>query len=334
MNKLLPCMSISPTRPLRSLAEDALAGLFHRPMSLPAKYFYDVVGSALFDEICRTPEYYPTRTEATLLAEVADGIIAHTQPLRILELGSGMSRKTRHLLDACATGECQPTYVPFDVCSEVLQKSGTSLTRDYAWLRVEPAVGDYTAGLGNLPLHGGRNLLLFLGGTIGNFSHAQALDFLREVRAIMEVGDYFLIGADRVKDPARLHAAYNDAAGITATFNFNLLSVLNRGLGADFVAEHFRHHACYNPAPMQIEMYLISACGQRVNFPALRRHLVLEEGDAILTEISRKFTAPALEGLLHCAGFAVEAHYASDDDAYSLVLARPDRNPGFPRVVK
>lgn len=315
--------TVAPSRASASLAEDARAGLFARPRSLPPKYFYDAAGSQLFDRICDTPEYYLTRAEAALLACYARDIIDRTRPAQILELGSGVSRKTRHLFDACSVLRCHPEYRPFDVCQEMLIEAGTALLQEYDWLRVNALVGDYLAGLDNLPAAGGPALVAFLGSTIGNFEEEEAVGFLREVRALLGPDDRMLLGADRVKAPAALHAAYNDAAGLTARFNLNVLEVLNRELGADFDRGAFRHYAHYNPRRARMEMYLVAGRAQRVRFSALDEVLDLAEGEAIRTEVSRKFTRGALEALLEAAGFAVERHYEADGEAFSLVLARP-----------
>jgi L-histidine N-alpha-methyltransferase len=319
----MACTPIAPTRPVLTLSEDVAHGLFAPPRTLPPKYFYDERGSALFDQICDVPEYYPTRTESALLKEIAGDVIELERPSCILEFGSGTSRKTRHLLDACGDQDCYPVYAPFDVCDEVLIASGESLAREYDWLDVQPMSGDYTAGLGNLPHRPGRNLMLFLGGTIGNFTAAQSLDFLRELRATMGPGDSLLLGADRVKDPEVLHAAYNDDAGITAAFNLNLLRVLNREVGADFDLEGFAHYAHFNPLESRIEMHLISMRRQQVQLSEIRQVVQFHEGDNILTEISRKFTRVDLENMLTAAGFAIARHYESAGLKFSLVLAHP-----------
>ena len=317
------CLSIRPTRAVSSLGEDVVEGLLQAPRSLPPKYFYDEHGSHLFDRICDVPEYYPTRTEAALLRDSAAGIIAAARPARIVELGSGTSRKTRHLLDACVTHDRQPDYAPFDVCDEVLVASGTALRAEYPWLDVVPLVGDYTAGLGNVPRTTAPHLVVFLGGTIGNFTPAAASDFLHELRAFMAPGDHLLIGADRVKEPDVLHAAYNDDAGVTAAFNRNVLRVLNRELGAEFDLDAFEHYAHFNPRASQIEMHLIAMRDQRVRVRELERTIDFREGDTILTEISRKFTRAQLEEMLRAAGFAVVEHYEAPAPKFSLVLARP-----------
>lgn len=319
----ISCERIQPTRTIASLSEDVTRGLFAAPRTLPPKYFYDEHGSILFDRICDVPEYYPTRTEGALLREIADAVIERAQPERITELGSGTSRKTRHLFDACDRLGWHPLYAPVDVCDEILVASGESLSADYDWLEVRPLVGDYTAGLGNLPRPSTRNLVVFLGGTIGNFAAADALDFLREVRATMTAGDSLLLGADRVKEPEVLHAAYNDDAGLTAAFNLNVLRVLNRELGADFDLAGFEHYAHFNPLESRIEMHLIAMRDQHVNFAGLGERLQFREGDNILTEISRKFTRAQLEDLLNDAGFRVTEHYESNGPKFSLVLAQP-----------
>jgi len=306
-----------------SLLEDARRGLAARPRSLPPKYFYDARGSWLFDRICDTPEYYPTRTEAALLALTARDIVAAVRPAHLVELGSGTARKTRHLLDGCQALRCYCTYWPLDVCEAALHATGHALTADYEWLCVTGLVGDYLAELDALPAMSGRRLFVFLGGTIGNFTAAEAVRFLRGVRGCMRPDDRLLLGGDRVKDPTVLHRAYNDAAGITAEFNLNLLRVLNRELRADFDPGAFAHEALYNPQAEQIEMYLVASRSQTVSVGALGRAFRFEAGERMLTEISRKFTPDSLRGLFGAAGFTIERHYQPDNGYFSLVLAAP-----------
>lgn len=317
------CREVPPSRPVPSLAEDAREGLASVPRSLPPKYFYDDCGSRLFDRICDTPEYYPTRTEDALLAEHARAVIAATLPEHIIELGSGTSRKTRHLLDACEAEGVVSTYWPFDVCEGMLRESGDRLLEDYPWLTVEALVGDYLAGLDHFPDPRGRRLFVFLGGTIGNFEPARAQAFLAELRHRLRPGDALLLGTDRVKDPAVLHAAYNDAAGITAQFNLNVLAVLNRELEADFVLDAFEHRAEYNTVEQQIEMYLVAGEDQQVRLGTLGLDLELSRGERILTEISRKFTPKGLSSLLGEAGFVIERHFTPESEYFSLTLAVP-----------
>lgn len=320
----LTSRKVPPVRPLADIAEDAQRGLTRRPRSMPPKYFYDERGSRLFDAICETPEYYPTRTEDALLGAHASDIIAEIQPDHIVEFGSGTARKTRHLFDACDDRGRATAYWPFDVCEAMLLESGQQLVEQYQRLRVNALVGDYLGGLQGLPEFDGCCLFLFLGGTIGNFTETQAGKFLSEVRAVMKAGDYLVLGADRVKPAQVLHAAYNDSEGITAEFNLNLLRVLNRELDADFRLDRFEHRALFNSDASQIEMYLVSSLEQSVRLEALDKTLHFAAGEQILTEISRKFTASRLESMLCLAGFSVTRHLEPENGYFSLLLARPD----------
>jgi len=313
---------VPPAHPVPTLAEDAMTGLFDKPRSLLPKYFYDEQGSRLFDQICDTQEYYPTRTEAALLQHYAQGIIDLVRPRHILEFGSGTSRKTRHLLDASHGTQEPVCYWPFDICSTLLHDVARNLLREYPGLGVRAQCGDFTAGIDYLPQPPDRCLYLFLGGTIGNFDHQQALAFLSEVAAHMQAGDALLLGADRVKDHRVLHNAYNDSEGLTAAFNLNLLSVLNKELGADFDPTIFDHRAHYNQAQQQIEMHLVARSEHSVNFNHLDRTLNLGADETILTEISRKFWPDDLRQLIEEAGLYQEAHFQPKNGWFSLVLAR------------
>jgi len=316
---------VRPAQLVPSLLDDARAGLLSAPRSLPPKYFYDARGAALFDRICDTPEYYLTRTEEKLLVNHAETVIAAVEPAEIIEIGSGSARKTRHLLDAAAKRGRTPVFAPFDINESLLIAVGRDLSRDYDWLDVRLLVGDYEAGLADLVRGAapGPRLFVFLGSTIGNFVPARALDFLADLRARMAGRDRLLLGADRVKDHGVLNAAYNDAAGVTAAFNLNLLHVLNRGLGANFAPDGFDHHALFNPAKARIEMYLVARCAQSVNLTALGRGIEIESGERILTELSHKYSEHSLERLLRAAGFAIERHFQPENGYFSLVLARP-----------
>ncbi len=305
------------------MEDDVRNGLFTRPRSLPSKYFYDENGSQLFDRICDTPEYYVTRTEAALLHARSIDIIAAAKPDHIIELGSGVSRKTRYLFDACEQLELHAQYWPYDVCEPILQSTAESLIVDYPWLNVNALVGDYHAGFAHLPSPAGRRMYVFLGGTIGNFTHEETIAFLRELREHMREGDTLLLGADRIKNMQVLHAAYNDTAGITAEFNLNVLRVLNRALGADFDVSAFEHYACFNTTARQVEMYLIATRAQQVSLGAMGETLELAEAEAILTEISRKFTKADLQEIVSTGGFEELAHYEPDNGYFSLVLVQP-----------
>lgn len=316
------CIPVTPTRRVPDLIEDARDGLLTRPRSLPPKYFYDDRGSELFERICATDEYYPTRTEDALLARHSSDIIARTLPDQIIELGSGSSRKTRRLFDACETAGHVCNYSPFDVCEAALEQAAVELGRQYRWLTVTPLLGDYQAGLGNLPGTAGSVLYVFLGSTIGNFEPDRAESFVREIVSCMAPGDWLLLGADRIKDRAVLRAAYNDARGITAEFNLNVLRVLNRELGANFETGNFDHEAVFNEEHSRIEMYLASRCDQDVHLGTLRRTIHLRQGERILTELSHKFSSDRLRQLLNTCGLDVERHYEPANRYFSLLLAR------------
>ncbi len=310
---------VPPARPVNDLAADARAGLLSRPRSLPPKYFYDATGSALFDAICDTPEYYPTRTEQALLAARGAALMARAAPRALLEFGAGTARKTRHLLDHATPG-CR--YLPLDICAELLAVVGATLAAEYPRLEIEPCCGDYHAGLDHLPRPEGPCLYLFLGGTLGNLDDHEAQDFLDEVAAHMRPGDCLLLGLDRVKARTRLEAAYDDEAGLTARFNLNLLQVLNRELGADFDPAAFRHLARYNEDRARIEMYLVARRDQRVRLAALDTVIELARGERILTEISRKFTHDSAEALIDAAGLRLLDHLEAPGGDYSLLLAQ------------
>ncbi len=317
------CQRVPPERLQPSLAEDTRAGLLTRPRSLPPKYFYDSFGSELFDRICTTPEYYVTRTEDALLAVSAGAIVMASRPDHILELGSGASRKTHHLLRACEAQGLHCTYWPYDVCESIMIEAGYRLMDTYPWLNVNALIGDYHAGFKHLPDPVGRRLFAFLGSTIGNFDRAQAVDWLRELNLKMRPGDSLLLGADRVKDEAILHAAYNDSSGTTAAFNLNVLRVLNRELEADFDLQAFEHLASYNRQARQIEMYLVTRESQTAHLRALDDRVRLHAGERILTEISRKFRLGDLSLLLRDAGFRFTAHFQPANAHFSLILANP-----------
>lgn len=318
----LTCVEVPPAHPVPSLGEDARAGLLTPPRSLPPKYFYDDCGSRLFERICATPEYYPSRTEEALLAEHADAIMDMAAPDHFLELGSGSSRKTRHLLDAWAGDGAARTYWPFDVCEGFLTESGAALVAEYPWLNVHALVGDYHGGLSGVPLPaGGRRLIAFLGGTIGNFEPAEGEAMLAEIGDLLRPGDHLLLGVDRVKDPAVLEAAYDDAAGETAAFNRNLLNVLNRELDADFPVDAYRHRAVFEQRAGRVEMRLAAERGHTVRLAALDRDIEIAAGEEIRTEISRKFTRDSLAAMLAAAGLREAAHFEAPKGWYSLVLA-------------
>lgn len=319
----IACETVARTREVPSLIDDVELGLLTAPRVLPPKYFYDEYGSKLFDKICETVEYYVTRTEDALLKECAEAIIDQASPDDILELGSGTSRKTRRLLDACESLGFCPTYSPYDISQETLHETAQGLIEEYDWLEINILIGDYEGGLAHLPKSDGRRLFCFLGSTIGNFEHDKAVAFLKDIRGRMNRNDLLLLGADRVKDGDVLHAAYNDSEGLTAAFNLNLLKVLNEEVEADFDLGRFEHRAIFNRDKSRIEMHLISRSDQTVRIGALDASIQVGSGETILTEISRKFTDESLGAMLNAAGFSTSAHFTPANNYFSLVLARP-----------
>ena len=317
------CLRVLPAKRVPNLEEDARNGLLSQPRSLPPKYFYDDHGSELFERICRTSEYYPTRTEDLILQQYAQDIIQSTLPSKIFELGSGSSTKTRRLLDACSETAHFPSYTAFDISERALLSGGTTLSTYYDWLEIDLLLGDYEAGFKNVPNHKESKLVLFLGSTIGNFENDHAIGFLRDLRANMSVKDRLLVGFDRVKDKRILNAAYNDKEGVTAAFNLNVLNVLNNHLGANFDSNKFQHSASYHAEKEQVEMHLISACTQQVTFDTLSTSIEIASGESICTEISRKFTGKSMADLLGPAGFEVEQDFSAANGYFSLVLAQP-----------
>lgn len=317
------CHRMVPTKRITDLKEDAREGLIRPPRFLAPKYFYDDRGSELFDRICDTEEYYVTRTESALLERIAAQVIEHISPARILELGAGTARKTGHLLRACRNAGINPVYSPCDVCEAVLHHSADAMTRLFEDLRVEAYAGDYLAGL---PAVGGLSpvLYVFLGSSLGNYSNVEAIGLLSEVRSHMNSGDLLLLGLDRIKSTETLTAAYNDAEGVTAQFNLNLLRVLNRELGANFNEDAFCHEAVYNGEKAQIEMYLKALSAQRVELASLECTIELAAGERILTEISRKYSMESARSIYADAGFSLAAQFHAPDQAFTLLLLAPD----------
>jgi L-histidine N-alpha-methyltransferase len=304
----------------RAAAADVRNGLAGRPKRLPPKYFYDDCGSHLFEAICELPEYYLTRTEHALLADVAGDIIAGTRPAQLVELGSGASRKTRLLLDQLLRWQPAPTYVPIDLSEGALRRGAAALHTAYPALRVHAIDADYEHGLPHLPGAGPR-LVVFLGSTIGNFVAPQDVAFLRGVAGAMAPGDHLLLGVDLVKAHERLHAAYNDAAGVTAEFNRNVLQVLNRELQADFDVTRFDHVAFYDAAAAQIEMHLRARDAHTVHIAALDLSVDFAAGETIHTESSRKFTRATTTAMLAAAAFRLEHWYTPPTADFALALA-------------
>jgi len=302
------------------LAIDVRRGLTAHPKWLPPKYFYDDRGSRLFEAICELPEYYLTRTEHALLAEIAETVIEQTQPAQLVELGSGSARKTRLLLDALVRRHPGAAYVPIDVSESTLRRSAAALRGAYPGLRVHAIVADYEHGLPRLASAAPR-LVAFLGSTIGNFEPPEDVRFLRGLALQLAPGDHLLLGVDLVKSIDRLHAAYDDAAGVTAEFNRNVLCVLNRELRADFDPARFDHVALYNAAAAQVEMHLRAREAHTVRVAALDLVVPFAAGETIHTESSRKFTRATAAAMLAAGGFRLEHWYPSPDGDFALALA-------------
>jgi L-histidine N-alpha-methyltransferase len=305
------------------LADDVRTGLVATPRQLPPKYFYDARGSELFEQITRLPEYYLTRAESEILESVTDPLIARARPGELVELGSGSSRKTRLLLEAMHRHRSGRRYAPVDVSEDALAGAAAALTADYPWLEFEGSVGDFTADLRLLPRRGGRRLLAFLGSTIGNLDLPERAALLRAVALALASGDRFLLGVDLVKDPAELEAAYDDAAGITAAFNRNMLHVLNAELGARIPVEAFEHVAVYNRELARVEMWLRAGRPLTLRFPTLELEVRFEAGEALRTEISCKFTRPVVERELAAAGLALESWHEDGGHRFACAVAVP-----------
>jgi L-histidine N-alpha-methyltransferase len=304
------------------MALDVRAGLTSSPKTLPPKYFYDARGSELFDEITRLPEYYPTRTERTILearvAEIADLTGAEA----LIELGSGTSEKTRLLLRALRAAGTLARFLPFDVDPAVLEDAARAVATEFPGLVVEPVVGDFERHLGELPRHP-RRLLAFLGSTIGNLDPGQRAEFLADVRSTLRPGDAFLLGTDLVKEPARLVSAYDDAQGVTAAFNKNVLTVINRELGADFDPEAFAHVALWDSRQEWIEMRLESTRDQHVRVAALDLDVSFVAGEQLRTEISAKFRREGVARELATAGLDLREWWTDPAGDFALSLSVP-----------
>jgi len=298
-------------------------GLASHPRSVPPKWFYDSVGSALFDEICELPEYYLTRSERSILERDADAIAAESAADELFEIGSGMARKTGLLVSAIARRVPSPRYVPFDISDSALAASARSMRELVPALVVDPLKGDFEHDLGAAPRApaGTRRLWAFLGSTIGNLDERAAPALVGTIASRMGPEDSFLLGVDLVKDAAALEAAYNDSAGVTARFNKNVLAVINRELDADFDLDAFEHRAHFDTAKAQIEMHLESLRAQRVRIGALDMFVDFDRGERMLTEISRKFTRESVRATLAEGSLRERAWYPAEDSSFALVLA-------------
>lgn len=305
---------------LGSMAADVRAGLDGEGLKeIPPKYFYDTRGSMLFDQITRVAEYYPTRCERAILNRRSPEIVALTGARELVELGSGTASKTRALLYAMAGAGTLERYVPVDVSEAVVERSALELIETYPGLGVHGVVGDFEQHLDRLP-PGERRLLVFLGGTIGNFYPPERGRFFERIRALLEPGDHLLLGLDLVKDVELLEAAYNDAGGVTAEFNRNVLHAINRDLEADFEPTEFEHVAFFDPRNSWIEMRLRARGEQRVTIAGCDLELTIDDGEEIRTEISTKFTPAGLASELGAADLHLESFFTDPEGLFGLSL--------------
>src|SRR4051794_17359833 len=304
----------------RALEADVRAGLGATPKTLPPKWFYDERGSELFDEITRLPEYYPTRTERSILVAHARELAELTKADTLVELGSGTSEKTRLLLDALRDAATLERFVPFDVSEQTLRDAAAAVADEYPGVRVHAVVGDFEHHLGDLP-GGGTRLVAFLGSTIGNLAPDARAQFLHDLAGTLVPGDALLLGTDLVKDTDRLVAAYDDAAGVTAAFNRNVLVVLDRELDADFDPETFDHVAVWDPDAEWIEMRLRAQRAQTVRIRGLELEVDFTAGEELRTEISAKFRRAGVERELAAAGFQLAEWWTDPAGDFALSLS-------------
>jgi L-histidine Nalpha-methyltransferase len=306
----------------RSLADDVLDGLTRPFKELPPKHFYDARGAELFDRICELPEYYPTRTERAILEERAQEIALLTGAVELVELGSGTAAKTRVLLDALHSAGTLERYVPVDVTESMVRDCAEKLTSEYPGLRVHGVIGDFERHLQHVPAAEGPRIVAFLGGTIGNFPPGSRRRVLREVARLLGPDDHLLMGTDLVKDPLVLEAAYDDAQGVTAEFNRNVLLVLNRELRADFDPADFDHVALFDREHEWIEMRLRARRDLDTHVRDLDLPVHFDAGEELRTEISAKFTPERVRGDLAAAGMEQVLWLTDPEEQFALTLSR------------
>lgn len=308
----------------RALADDVIDGLSHHFKDLPPKHLYDTKGALLFDEICDLPEYYPTRTERSILEREAAAMIALTDATELVELGSGTAAKTRLLLQAMHDAAGLDLYVPIDVTETMVQQSAAEIAGEFPSVRVHGIVGDFERHLDHVPDPDPQRprIVMVLGGTIGNLTQGKRRAFLRSLGPLIGTNGFLLIGTDLVKDPAIIEAAYNDAQGVTAAFNRNVLDVINRELHADFDVDAFEHVAFFDREREWIEMRLRATRPMRVSVEDLDLVVNFAAGEEMRTEISTKFTPARLASDLASAGLVEAAQYRDPDGLYALTLAK------------
>ncbi|MGN6255623.1 MAG: L-histidine N(alpha)-methyltransferase [Solirubrobacterales bacterium] len=306
------------------MARDVREGLCAYPKEVAPKYFYDERGSELFERITELPEYYPTRAEREILANRSGEIHAAAGcPETLIELGSGSAAKTRHLLSAMRDCDSLGTYVPVDISEEITQRTAAELVEEYPGLDVHGLVCDFEQHLERVPHGSGTRMIAFLGGTIGNLYPRERHAFLERIRALLGPGDHLLLGTDLIKDRARLEAAYNDSAGVTAEFNKNVLAVLNDQLGADFDLDAFDHVARYDEEAERMDIRLRSLADQEVRLEGLDLEIAFAAEEEMRTEISTKFTRERIEAAYAGAGLELRGWFTDAARDYALSLAAP-----------
>ncbi|MBC8030963.1 MAG: L-histidine N(alpha)-methyltransferase [Pyrinomonadaceae bacterium] len=311
--------------PRAGLAEDVRRGLATKPKRFLPKYFYDELGSQLFEAICLLPEYYLTRAENDILTRYADDIVAEVHgEITLIEMGSGSASKTRLIIEALLRKQPDLLFIPVDISASALDSSSRILLQSYPQLSIEAYAGDYFAGLAELEkTTRARTLALFLGSNISNFDPDEALKFLRALRQVLHAGDALLLGADLKKDRATLEAAYNDALGVTAAFNLNVLARINRELGGSFDLRGFQHHAFYNEELGRVEIYIESTRDQTVSIGQLEMEVQFGKGEQIHTENSYKYALSDIANLAAETGFRRASTWLDSDERFSsnLLLA-------------
>lgn len=306
---------------LPQMESDVRQGLTSNPKFLLPKYFYDNVGSLLFEKITTLPEYYLTRTETRLISELSDSLISTIHPTEILELGAGSSTKTLLLINKWENSPGEKIYLPFDVNLSMIEVASKELITKHPWLSVHGIVGDFERHLHQIPICNGTRLILFLGSTIGNFTPDERINFLKKVSPLLKDNDRFLIGLDLVKDVQEIEAAYNDNQGVTEAFNKNILNVINHNLHGNFQPDLFRHSAFFNPNEQRIEMHLISSEEQQIDIQKLKLPVFLKQGESIWTESSHKFTQNQVRAMLSEAGLRLVDWFQDREAKFALALA-------------
>jgi len=309
------------TKIVDSFADEIKSSLNRDKKFISPKFFYDIKGSELFEKICLLPEYYPTRTEVSILEQFQENLLEYLDDsFRLVELGSGSSTKTRLILDIFEKFQNKMEYFPIDI-SEILSESSEILLSDYADLHITGIIDTYDGGLEFLKNYDvGKNLIIFLGSSFGNFSPDDGVDFLKKIYLTMKSGDLFLIGLDLVKDSSILESAYADSSGITAQFNLNVLSRINDELDANFDLNNFTHHSEYNASEQRIEMYLKSLTNQTVVLSQSNTIIQLKKNELIHTEYSHKFKLSQLDSLFENVGFEVKKIWHDEKKYFSLTL--------------